>query len=478
VTRILVIDDETVIRALMAEILESAGYEVVCAETAERALTLLEEIDVSLVVSDVVMPGLSGIELLEAVQARRASLPVVLVTGAGTYDTLSRALTRGAAGLITKPFAHDELVAAVADALDRAARAEADLRERLLAPTLASALANAIEARDSYLHGHCERLAALAVRLAELLGLPRDAIEQIRLGAILHDVGKIGIPDRVLLKPGPLDEEEYAVVRTHPAIGDTLLAPLDLLAAARPVVRHHHEWWDGTGYPDGLAGAAIPLGARIVAVADAIEVMCSRQLYRTPLTPDEIVTELRRCRGTQWDAQIVDLALSLIEGGELELGPGGPRLHQRTEAEARADLVAILLVEDDDADAVLVTEALEKAIGGARIARARTVETAGDLMRGSTWSLAVIDHELPDGSGVRVLDAMRATQPHVPIVMLTGQDSEETAIDAFRRGAADHVVKGGEYFDVLARRVRGLVAASTGSAGLNTPTRIADGMRT
>jgi response regulator RpfG family c-di-GMP phosphodiesterase len=472
VTRILVIDDETVIRALMAEILESAGYEIVCAETAERALALLEEIDVSLVVSDVVMPGLSGIELLDAVRARRASLPVVLVTGAGTYDTLSRALTRGAAGLITKPFAHDELVAAVEDALDRAAGTEAELRERLLAPTLASALANAIEARDSYLHGHCERLAALAVRLAELRGLPHDAVEQIRLGAILHDVGKIGIPDRVLLKPGPLDEEEYAVVREHPEIGDTLLAPLDLLATARPIVRHHHEWWNGAGYPDGLAGGEIPLGARIVAVADAIEVMCSRQLYRTPLTPDEILAELRRCRGTQWDAQVVDLALALIETGELELGPDGPRLHERTEVEPRAGLVPILLVEDDDDHAVLVTEALETAIGGARVARARTVQTAGDLMRGSTWSLAVIDHRLPDGSGVQVLDTMRANHPHVPIVMLAGQDSEETAIEAFRRGATDHVVKGGDYFDVLASRVRGLV-----TAGLNTPARIADGMR-
>ena len=255
------------------------------AESAERALTLLEESDYDLVVSDVVMPGLSGLELLELVRARRASLPVVLVTGAGTYDTLSQALTRGAAGLVTKPFSHAELQAAVADALERATRSREELRERLLAPTLASALANAIEARDSYLHGHCERLAALAVRIAELYGLAPDEVETIRLGAILHDVGKIGIPDRVLLKPGPLDDEERLIIETHPVIGDKLLEPLDLLAAARPIVRHHHERWDGAGYPDGHAGEAIPLGARIVAVADSIEVMSSRQLYRSPLPP-------------------------------------------------------------------------------------------------------------------------------------------------------------------------------------------------
>jgi putative two-component system response regulator len=260
------------------------------------------------------------------VRERRAGLPVVLVTGAGTYDTLSKALARGAAGLVTKPFAHDVLRGAVAHALERADRSREELRERLLAPTLASALANAIEARDSYLHGHCERLAALAVRLAELLGLSAHDVEEVRLGAILHDIGKIGIPDRVLLKAGPLDAEERAIVETHPVIGDTLLEPLDLLQGARPIVRHHHERWDGTGYPDRLAGKEIPLGARIVSVADAIEVMCSRQLYRAPLGPDRIVEELRHERGAQWDEQVVDLALGLIESGELELRFEGMRL--------------------------------------------------------------------------------------------------------------------------------------------------------
>jgi putative two-component system response regulator len=239
--RILVIDDEEVIRMLVVEILESAGYDVTSAESAEVALTLLEETDFDLVVSDVIMPGLSGLELLEAVRARRASLPVVLVTGAGTYDTLSQALTRGAAGLVTKPFAHSDLQSAVADALERAARSREELRERLLAPTLASALANAIEARDEYLHGHCERLAGLAVRVAELLRLSPEQVETVRLGAILHDIGKIGIPDRVLLKPSALDDEERRIVETHPEIGDKLLEPLDLLSGARPIVRHHHE---------------------------------------------------------------------------------------------------------------------------------------------------------------------------------------------------------------------------------------------
>jgi len=446
-SRILVIDDEDVIRMLVVEILESAGYEVTSAESAEVALGLLEDADFDLVVSDVIMPGLSGLELLEAVRARRASLPVILVTGAGTYDTLSQALTRGAAGLVTKPFAHSELQSAVAHALERATRSREDLRERLLAPTLASALANAIEARDEYLHGHCERLAALAVRVAELLGLPADEVETLRLGAILHDVGKIGIPDRVLLKPSALDEEERRIVETHPEIGDKLLEPLDLLAGARPIVRHHHERWDGAGYPDGLAGSAIPLGARIVAVADSVEVMSA-----------QIVEELHAWRGKQWDPEIVDLVLALIASGELGLGTDGLHLLEQAPVEINVAGFSVLLVEDDDDHALLVTETLERALEGAIVSRVGSVAGAAELSSGSTWSLAVVDHKLPDGLGMQVLDALRAKDPTMPIVMLTGQGSEEMAVEAFRHGASDYVVKGGGYLEALASRVRGLVA--------------------
>jgi putative two-component system response regulator len=456
-SRILVIDDEAVIRMLVVEILEVAGHDVVAADSAERAIALLEHEEFELVVSDVIMPGLSGLELLEIVRARRASLPVVLVTGAGTYETLSQALTRGAAGLVTKPFAHAELQNAVADALERATRSRDELRERLLAPTLASALANAIEARDSYLHGHCERLAALAVRVAEKLGLPNADVETVRLGAILHDIGKIGIPDRVLLKPGPLDPEERRIVETHPEIGDKLLEPLDLLSAARPVVRHHHERWDGTGYPDRLAGADIPLGARIVAVADSVEVMSSRQLYRTPLGVTAILDELRENSGSQWDAEIVSIVLDLIESGELALSPGGLQILEQRPEPACPSGLAVLLVEDDDDHALLVSEALTRALDSPVIARARTVAGAVELVNGSAWSLAIVDHRLPDGLGVEVLDTLREASPEIPVVMLTGQGSEETAIEAFRHGASDYVVKGGAYLDALTDRVRSLV---------------------
>jgi putative two-component system response regulator len=326
--KILVVDDDAVVRDVIGEMLVVAGYEVVAAATAAEALELFTDEEIRLVVSDIVMPDVSGLELLEAMRLRRPSLSIVLVTGANTRDNLSEALTRGADGLIAKPFTAAELQEAVEKALDRAGRSERDLRERLLAPTLTSALANAIEAREEGMRGHCERLTVLAMRLGLALRLGEEEIETIRLGALLHDIGKIGIPDRVLLKPGSLTPEETELMRTHTIIGDSLLEPIELLAAVRPIVRSHHERWDGLGYPDGIAGEEIPLGARIMAVADAVEAMSAKRVYREPLSEPEIVRELERGRGAQWDPTLVDLVLRLIETDVVSFSAEGLRISQ------------------------------------------------------------------------------------------------------------------------------------------------------
>lgn len=455
-TRILVIDDEAVIRHLIVEILESGGYEVEEAAQFEKALALIERHEFSCVVSDIVMPGCSGLDLLDEVHRRRPSMPVVLVTGAGTYENLTEALARGAAGLVTKPFTHAALQSAVADAVSRAERSESELRERLLTPTLASALANAIEMRDPHLHGHCERLASLAVRFATRLGLADVDVEAVRLGAILHDIGKIGIPDAVLLKEGSLDDAELATIQLHPTLGDELLAPLELLAASRPVVRHHHERWDGNGYPDGLAGPSIPLGARIVAVADSIEAMATRRLYGAPLAQPAILGQLRAGSGTQWDPQIVALALELAASGELTIRDNAVSLLDLDVSPQCDRSVPVLLVEDDVDHALLARVAIESAIAGARVAHVTDVASATDLCRQSSWSLAVVDHQLPDGSGLDLIDVMHGVDPHLPIVMMTGSGSEHVAVEAFRRGASDYVVKAADYLERLSERVREL----------------------
>ena len=326
--KILVIDDDALVRDVIGEMLVVAGYEVVAAATAAEALELFMEEGVGLVVTDIVMPDVSGLELLEAMRLHRPSLPIVLVTGANTRDNLSEALTRGADGLVAKPFTTTELQEAVEKALDRACRSERDLRVRLLTPTLTGALANAIEAREEGMRGHCERLSVLAMRLGLALDLGEEEIETIRLGAVLHDIGKIGIPDRVLLKPSSLTPEETELMRTHTIIGDNLLEPIDLLAVVRPIVRSHHERWDGLGYPDGTAGEEVPLGARIMAVADAVEAMSARRVYREPLSEPEIVRELEQGRGTQWDPALVGLVLKLIETDVVSFAADGLRISQ------------------------------------------------------------------------------------------------------------------------------------------------------
>ena len=458
---VLVIDDENVIRDLMIEILADAGYGVLGASGAEQALELLADPEVSLVVSDITMPALSGLELLDLIRLTRPSLPVVMVTGAGTHSNLSAALARGADGLVMKPFAHQDLLDAARTALDRASRTEAELRERLLTPTLAGALANAIEAREPSLQGHCERLSAVAIRIAERLGLSVEQIETVRIGAIVHDVGKIGIPDRVLLKQGPFSAEELSLMRTHPLIGDQLLEPLDLLKSVRPVVRHHHERWDGTGYPDGIAGEAIPVEARVVAVADAIEAMSARRTYSAPRPADEIVRELRAGRGSQWDPDSVDAALALVDSGELQFGPDGLSLEplERRAAPARPRY-AVLLVSPDSAEAGRVKLLLERELRDVSVAHAPDLATAAELCRGSAWSLMVLDHHFPDGDGLELLARLRAEAPGMPVVMLTGEGAEAVAVEAFRRGATDYVVKRNGYAAELASRVRTLLEAA------------------
>ena len=459
--RILVLDDEPVVRELMVEILQTAGYEAVGSDDAAEALGRLTDPGLGLIVSDIVMPGLSGFELLEAVRAQRPSLPVILVTGAGTQGNLSEALAQGAHGFVTKPFSHAELLQAVGNVLERTERSERDLRDRVVTPTLAGALANAIEARDASLHGHCERLAALALRLAELLGLPQQALETIRLGAILHDVGKIGIPDAILLKSSPLSFDELLIMRRHPLIGDRLLAPLDLREGVRHVVRSHHERWDGRGYPDGLAGESIPLPARVIAVADSIEAMAAERPYRQALSLGAIAQELRLGRGTQWDPLVTDAALRLIESGELRLARDGVRLASDPAYAPELAPRSVLLAAADPSDAAVARETIERAVAGVSVMHAADLATATRLVRGASWALVVVDDRLPDGSGLQLLDTLRHASPQPPVVVVGAPgESGAFAAEAERRGAAGWLTKQSGYLDDLAGHVRSLLQAA------------------
>jgi response regulator RpfG family c-di-GMP phosphodiesterase len=226
----------------------------------------------------------------------------------------------------------------------------------------------------------------------------------------------------------------------------------------REVVRHHHERWDGTGYPDRLTGEAIPLPARIVSVADAVEAMSADRPYRSALDPDAVVAELRAGRASQWDPAVVDAVLALVDSGIVLLQPGEVKVVERR-AEDRPDTLSVLLVEDDADHAELVAEIIRRTGDGIRVVHAADLASAEHLLRECAWSLAVLDHNLPDGSGLELLESIRRLDPDVPVLMMTGEGSERVAVEAFRRGASDYVVKGDSSMKELQTRVRDLLAA-------------------
>jgi putative two-component system response regulator len=318
--RVLVVDDEPSSIVTVREALTTTGKRVVVAESAEEALRFLEEDPFDLVLADDrILELRSGLELVGVVCERFPSLPVLLMTHTDDPGRLAAALDLGATGVLPAPFGADELLEKVERVLLRKSRAEAEVRKRLVGPTIAVALANAIEVKDAEIHGQVERLSEIALAIGRRLRLGRNELQSLEIGAVLHDVGKIGIPDQILLKPSALSPEEREVMKAHAVIGDQMLRHLGL-DAIRPAVRHHHERWDGTGYPDQLAGHEIPLLARVLAVADSIEAMTAQRPYRGRLQLARLREELAGGRGHQWDPHLVDLAVDMIDDGTLDLG--------------------------------------------------------------------------------------------------------------------------------------------------------------
>lgn len=317
----MVIEDDPSIRVLLSTLLEREGYLVVTAADGEAGLRSVGEHDPDLVILDIGLPRIDGLEVTRRLRANRSTrtLPVILLTARTSIDDMVAGLDAGADDFIGKPFRRPELLARLRSALR--------MRQAILgmetAQSVVAALANAVEAKDLVTEEHCERLAMVVTRLAERVALPVEEREAIAYGALLHDVGKIGVPEAILSKPGPLSAEEWTVLRRHPEIGERICRPLGLSAEFVPIVRHHHERWDGAGYPDGLRGAAIPLGARIVGLADAFDAMTHDRPYRRAFSVAHALDELRRESGRQFDPDLVEPFIDTIDDiGELEAWTG------------------------------------------------------------------------------------------------------------------------------------------------------------
>ncbi len=308
--RVLCVDDEPVTLRLVSRLLERMGLDVTMAPGPLEALDLFEVDRFDLIITDIRMPGMDGHAFLEAIRARDAQVPVIVATGHASLDNAIRALRDGASGMLIKPFTSEEFGTEVTNALQRARLRHDAIQYRFVTPILdgvALALTAAIEARDLETGAHCMQLGTMGERVATLLGLSEQERTTIRIGGYLHDVGKIAIADRILLKPGPLTEEEYLEMQRHAKIGASIVQTHEAMTEIARIVHHHHERFDGRGYPDRLAGAEIPLGARIISVADAFSAMTNNRVYRKAIPAEQAWEEIRRNAGSQFDPAIVEL---------------------------------------------------------------------------------------------------------------------------------------------------------------------------
>ena len=308
---ILVIEDDASQRLLLARVLQYEGYRVEAAADGESGLRAVFESQPDLVLLDLNLPRIDGFEICRQLRADplTATLPVIVLTAHTSLDDMVAALDAGADDFVAKPFQQMELLARMRSAF-RLRRAITSLER---ATQIVAALANAVEAKDMGLVHHCRWLAHHAARVAVTGGLREDELEAVAYGALLHDVGKIGVPEHLLSKAGPLTDDEWGVMRLHPEIGERICRPLQISLAFAPIIRHHHERFDGRGYPDRLRADGIPLGARIVSIADAYEAIAHGRPYQAAQPHAAAADELMSLRGRQFDPELVPVFLAELE---------------------------------------------------------------------------------------------------------------------------------------------------------------------
>ncbi len=307
---VLAVDDVAVNVIFLTKLLRSLGHRVLTAASGQEAVSIMAQEVPDLVLTDVMMPGMDGFELCRWVKNNPETrfVPVVLVTAlSGVEDRIS-GIESGADDFLTKPVNREELLARTRSLL-RMKRAIDELEDT---ENVIRALANAVEAKDMYTEQHTERVALYSVAIGQRMGLSAEDLKILRRAAFLHDVGKVAISETILRKPGPLSDAEMAIMREHPAMGERICQPLRSAAPLLSAIRHHHEFFDGRGYPDGLQGEQIPMFARILAVADSFDAMTSDRPYRQGMSWGQAIGILRTGSGSQWDPSVVDIFLSWV----------------------------------------------------------------------------------------------------------------------------------------------------------------------
>jgi len=302
---ILLADDHAEVRMALEYMLRAQGYHVVSVADGDAAVTALAENPVDLVLLDVLMPGRSGFSVCRHIKSQPETrlIPVVLITGLANPESRVEGIESGADDFISKPLNRDELLARVR-ALLKLKRFTDELES---AESVLFMLARSIEAKDTYTEGHCDRLSRYSSALAARLAMPEDQQIALRRAGIVHDIGKVSVPEHILLKPGPLSAEERQIMEAHPVVGERICAPLKSFKMVLPIIRHHHEHQDGTGYPDKLRGDQIPVTARIMQVVDVFDALTTNRPYRAALSTGKAFAILREeCQRGWWDLRLVN----------------------------------------------------------------------------------------------------------------------------------------------------------------------------
>ncbi|BCR04419.1 two-component system response regulator [Desulfuromonas versatilis] len=331
--QVLIVEDEEIVRDMEFATLQGEGYLCHTAANADAASELVQQRNIDLALIDINMPGRSGVQFLKELKEASPDSAAIMVTAVDDLETAMYCLQLGADDYILKPFNLDRILLSVRNALEKRRlvlenrvyqrQLEAKVREQTqrIRTTLdelqdaydstLAALVRSLDAREKETGSHSERVRSYTLALAEVLGVEQGRRDDLAMGALLHDIGKVGVSDNILLKPGKLDEQEWEVMRRHSRIGYDIICGVRFLDKAAEVVLSHHERYDGGGYPDGLKGEEIPLGARIFAIADTLDAMTSDRPYRKALPFQAVVDELKRCSGTQFDPRMVEAFLSI-----------------------------------------------------------------------------------------------------------------------------------------------------------------------
>lgn len=313
---ILVADDNEANRELLSELLTAQSYKVVCAADGKRALERVASDSVDIALLDVVMPRPTGFEVCQAIKSKPETrlIPVILLTSLNSDADRIHGIMCGADDFLNKPVNKHELLARVHSLL----RLKHFTDELDNAETVLFSLALSIEAKDPYTEGHCDRLSKYSVALGEKLGLSQDLSVALRRGGLVHDIGKLAVPESILLKPGPLTPEERKIMEKHTIDGERICAPLRSFRHVLPIIRHHHEKWDGSGYPDGLKGAQIPLTARILQVTDIYDALTTDRPYRKALPSEKAFAIMREeVKRGWWDVSILDEFEAIVLGSTM-----------------------------------------------------------------------------------------------------------------------------------------------------------------